>query len=70
MEPEQIARINELAGLAKTRALTAEETKERAALRQQYLEEFRRNTRAALESVRIQRPDGTLEPLKKKSDRS
>lgn len=69
MEPEKIARINELARLRKERELTVAELAERDALRAQYLAEFRENTRAALESVRVQRPDGSLAPLQKKSDR-
>ena len=66
MEHEQIERINELARLSRERELTQQEQTERAALRAQYIAEFRENTRAALESVRLQRPDGTLVPLQKK----
>ena len=66
MEHEQIERINELARLSRQRELTAEEQTERAALRAQYIAEFRENARATLESVRVQQPDGTLRPLQKK----
>ena len=66
MEKAKIDRINELAALAKTRELTQEELDERAALRREYLEDWRVGAIAALESVRIQEPDGTVHPLMKK----
>lgn len=66
MEKAKIDRINELAALAKTRELTQEELDERAALRREYLEDWRAGAIAALESVRIQEPDGTVHPLMKK----
>ena len=66
MEKEKIARINELAHIAKERELSPEETGERAALRKQYIEEFRANTRAVLDSVVIQTPDGKRHKLPKK----
>ena len=66
MEHEKIERINELARLAKERDLTPEEQTERAALRKEYLDGFRENMRQVLEGIRLQRPDGTLEPLQQK----
>ena len=69
MEHEKIERINELARLARQRALTAEELAERDALRREYLDGFRENMRQILEGVVIQRPDGSKEPLKKKQDK-
>lgn len=69
MEHEKIERINELTRLSRERELTHEELVEREALRREYLDGFRQNARAVLESVRLKRPDGTLEPLKKKEDR-
>lgn len=69
MEHEKIERINVLAHLAKERELTPEEQIERAALRKEYLDGFRENMRQVLEGVRLQRPDGTLEPLQKKQDK-
>lgn len=68
MEKEQIARINELAHIAKERALTTEEDQERQALRQQYLKEFRQSMENTLKAVKIKEPDGTLHPLKRKDD--
>ena len=69
MEHEKIERINELTRLSRERELTHEELVEREALRREYLDGFRQNARAVLENVRLKRPDGTLEPLKKKEDK-
>lgn len=66
MEKEKIARINELARLAKQRQLTAMEQAERAQLRRQYIDDWRTGAVAALESIRIQEPDGSIHPLEKK----
>lgn len=67
MEQKKIDRINELARKAKTTGLTDEETEERAVLRREYIEAFRANTRATLESIVIQEEDGSLTPLQKKT---
>ena len=67
MDKKQIERINELARKKKTVGLTEEELAEQATLRQQYLAEWREQTRAMLEGIVIQRPDGTQEPLRKKN---
>ena len=66
MEKEQIERINELARKKKTVGLTEEEIAEQAALRQQYLAEFRANMEATLQAVRVEQEDGTYKPLVKK----
>ena len=66
MEHEKIDRINELARKRKTVGLTEQELAEQAALRQEYLQGFRANMEAVLESTVIQRPDGTKIPLQKK----
>lgn len=66
MEKEQIERINELARKKKTVGLTAEEAEEQAALRAQYLREFRANMEATLQAVRVEQEDGTYKPLVKK----
>lgn len=68
MEHEKIERISELTRLSRVRELTGEECEEREALRKEYLDGFRQNMKDVLESVRLKRPDGTLEPLKKKQD--
>ena len=66
MDKKQIDRINELARKKKAEGLTEAEATEQAALRKQYIDKWRENTRAMLDGVVIQRPDGTQEPLKKK----
>ena len=66
MEKAKIDRINELARLAKERELTEEELAERAVLRKEYIEEFRRNTISVLENTYIVTPDGKKHPLPKK----
>ncbi|RIX53599.1 DUF896 domain-containing protein [Paenibacillus nanensis] len=47
-----IARINELSRKNKTVGLTDEETKERDELRQQYLNNFKRNFKQQLDSIK------------------
>ena len=66
MDKKQIDRINELARKKKAEGLTEAEAAEQAALRKQYIDEWRENMRAMRAGVVIQRPDGTTEPLKKK----
>lgn len=68
MEKAKIDRINELAAIAKKRELTIEERAERQALREEYLADWRAGAIAALESVRIQEPDGSIHPLRKKGE--
>lgn len=67
MEKDKIARINALARLAKQRDLTAAEQAEREELRRQYIADWRAGAIAALESIRIQEPDGSVHPLEKKN---
>ena len=69
MDKEKIARINELAKIRKERPLTEEEDTERKALYKEYLDAFRANTEAVLQSIRIQEKDGSLTPLQKKTDK-
>ena len=66
MEQKKIDRINELAHLAKARELTEEEQAERAALRAEYIADFRRATINVLENTYIQTPDGKKHKLQKK----
>ena len=66
MTKDKIDRINALARLAKERELTQEELDERAALRQEYIGEFRRGTIELLENTYIQTPDGKKHPLPRK----
>ena len=68
MEPEKIARINEVAALKRERPLTPEETEERDALRREYIEGYRQSMAQTLMNVRIREADGTLTPLRRKDD--
>ncbi len=66
MDKAQIERINELARKKKAEGLTEEEAAEQAALRAQYLREFRANMEATLQAVRVEQEDGSYKPLEKK----
>lgn len=67
MEQIKIDRINELARKARTpEGLTAEETAERDALRQEYIAAYRASLTAQLDNTYIQYPDGTRKKLRKK----
>ena len=63
---DRLARINELAALARQRDLTPEETAERDRLRQEYLAAFRENLRAQLDNTWVVEPDGTKHRLERK----
>ena len=63
---EVIARINELAALAKQRELTAEELTERDKLRRIYIDSVKQNLVGQLENTYIVRPDGTKQKVVKK----
>lgn len=67
MIPEKIARINELARLAKERELTADQTAEREVLRREYRESVTGNMRAQLENTYIVDSRGNKTKLNKKS---
>ena len=66
MEKEKIDRINYLARASKERALSEDELAEQAALRKEYIAEFRASFGGILDNTVIQRPDGTKEPLRPK----
>lgn len=66
MEHEKILRINELARKKRTVGLTQAEVEEQTRLREEYLRDFRAGMENMLKGVKLQRPDGTLEPLTKK----
>ena len=69
MENSKLKRINELAALAKIRALTEEELAERDLLRKEYIAEWREGARQVLENTWVQTPDGKkhrLSEMKKK----
>lgn len=66
MEQSKMDRISELTRLSRERELSQEEQAERALLRQEYLDEWRRSTVAVLENTYIQTPDGRKHKLQKK----
>ncbi len=68
MEQKKIDRINELSRLARERELTEEEQQERAALRAEYIADFRRATIDVLENTSIVTPDGKKHKLQKKGE--
>ena len=63
---EVIARINELAKLAKERTLTEEEQEERAKLRRMYIDNVKASLTGQLDNTYIQYPDGSKKKLSKK----
>ena len=64
MEQAKIDRINALARKKKAEDLTEAEMIEQAALRAEYIAEFRASMRGTLENTYIERPDGTREKVK------
>ena len=66
MENSKLERINELARLAKERELTEEELAERAVLRREYLDDWRRGAQQVLDNTYIQTPDGKKHKLQRK----
>lgn len=67
MEQKKLDRISELTRISRTRALTAEETAERTALREEYRASMLAGLEGHLQNTYLKRPDGTLEKLKKHS---
>ena len=66
MEQTKLDRINELARIAKLRALTGEETAERDTLRKEYIAEWRQGAMQVLDNTYIQTPDGKKHKLQRK----
>lgn len=65
MEQQKLDRINELARRVKAgETLTEEELAERAALRTEYIREFRASMAGILDKTVIVREDGTRESVK------
>ena len=68
MEPEKIARINELAKKRKgAEGLTPEEEAERAALHREYIDAHKQQLIAHLENTYVQYPDGRKVKIQKKN---
>ncbi|MBQ7338565.1 MAG: DUF896 domain-containing protein [Clostridia bacterium] len=68
MEQKKLDRINELARKKKSGIpLTEEERKEQAALREEYILEFRASFRAQLDNTVVRYPDGSEEKLADKN---
>ena len=68
MDDKTIARINELYRKSKAEGLTKAEAKEQHALRQEYIDSFRRNLRSQLNNIDIKEKDGTIVNLGEKYD--
>ena len=69
MVQEKIDRINYLARESKIRELNEEEKAEQAALRREYINEFRLSLGGILNNTVIERPDGSREALKTKKEK-
>ena len=71
MEQAKLDRINEFARRVKAgETLTEEELAERAALRTEYIREFRASMTGILDNTVVVRPDGTREALTQKDKKS
>ena len=63
---EDIKRINELYHKSQNEGLSDAEKEEQQNLRKAYIEAMRGNVKSQLDSIVVQRPDGTREKLKRK----
>lgn len=68
MEKERIERINELSRIARTRELTDAEKEERAALRTEFIRDYRASLTGILDNSVIVRPDGTREKVSERKN--
>ena len=66
MEKEKMERISELTRLSRERELTADELTERAALRAEYIQDWRKSTINVLENTYIVDEKGNKRKLGKK----
>ena len=64
---ETIQRINELYHKSQKEGLSEEEKQEQKQLRQVYIDSVKNNLRGQLENMEIERPDGTIEKVTKKT---
>lgn len=65
-EKSRIDRINELYHKSKAEGLNVEEKEEQARLRREFIEVFRANMRAGLNSISIREADGSITDLGEK----
>ncbi len=63
---ERIKRINELYHKSKGEGLTEEEKQEQDRLRKEYVANVRANLRSQLDSISVEKEDGTIENLGEK----
>ena len=68
MDPQKIARINELYRRSKAEGLTDAEKKEQKLLRLEYIEAVRMNLRGKLNNIDIKEKDGSVVNLGEKYD--
>ena len=68
MDPQKIARINELYRRSKAEGLTDAEKKEQKLLRLEYIESVRKNLRGQLNNIDIKETDGSVVNLGEKYD--
>ena len=66
MENSKLERINALARKAKAEGLTPEEEQERAALRQEYIAEFRQSLVSQLDNIYLLDENGNEKKLERK----
>ena len=64
---ETIQRINELYHKSQKEGLSEEEKQEQKQLRRVYIDSVKNNLRGQLENMEIERPDGTIEKVTKKT---
>ena len=69
MEKEKVERINFLSKKSKTEGLTDAEREEQAALRQEYIREFRASFTGILDNTVIQYPDGSREKVNERKQK-
>ena len=68
MDPQKIARINELYRRSRAEGLTDAEKKEQKLLRLEYIEAVRMNLRGQLNNIDIKEQDGSVVNLGEKYD--
>ncbi len=70
MDQTKLDRINELARIARLRALSEEETAERDALRREYIAEWRQGAIQVLDNTYIVTPDRKKHKLRRRDEKT